>query len=206
MSTKRIICPVCGCKFDAEFEKDYFNQRRLGLDGNAHDIEQFNRVYMCPTCGYSSATQITNEDAEIIELVNSDEFQAVFKSEWSEGFKKWMLAGYLSKASGNHYDAAYEFMVAGWYIRKCGGPVDDFVYAYNLAISEFAGYIEETFEVRPALIMLDLLRQIGNFEKATDIAFGLKDSEVDENAERVIDFELKCISKMDISEHFVDEV
>lgn len=206
MDTKRIICPVCGNEFYAEFESDYVVKGRLGLDGNAHDTKQFNKVYMCPACGYSSAVQITNEDAEIIELVKSDKFQDVFRSEWSEGLKKWMLAGYISKASGNHYDAAYEFMVAGWYIREFGGTVDDFVYAYNMAISEFARYTEERFETKPVLIMLDLLRQIGNFEKATDIAFSLKGSEVDENAEKLIDFELKRISEMDISEHYFNEI
>ena len=43
-------------------------------------------------------------------------------------------------------------------------------------------------------------------EKAADFAFGLKDSEVDDQTKKIIDFELECISKKDTTEHYMDEV
>lgn len=203
---KQFVCPVCGKKFTAEIAPDLDEPERVGLDTNTHNPLQFEKVVICPECGYSSAQYANNEDQEIIDFVNSEEYKSLLKSEWSEGFKKWMLAGFVSKFAGYHFDAGYEFMTAGWYIREFGGDTDDLVYAFNMAVSEFATYVDESNELKPALILLDLLRQTGDFEKATDFAFGLKDSEVDDQTKKIIDFELECISKKDITEHYMDEV
>lgn len=199
-------CPVCGKIFESENVTDISTDCDRGLDTNVHDDNQFKQIVICPDCGYSAPYYFEVEDDDIIEFVRSKEYSDVFNSEWDPVIKKWMLAGYISKYMGNHYDAGYEFMVAGWYARDYTKIPNDFQYAMHLAIAEFSAHVEETYEVNSALIVVDLLRQVARFQEAFDFALELRDSGLDDDTNKILDFELQKISESDTKEHLISEV
>ncbi len=207
IDNQEYTCPICGRHFYAYTTTDLQDCKSKGLDINPYDDQIFDQIIMCPQCGFSALKYCNIEDIEVIEYVNSPEYQVYYNDENIDTvYKKWMLAGFISKLIGQYYDSGYEFMVAGWYIRKVHGNVDDFVYSMNMAIQQMSAYVEETMEIEPALIILDLLRQIGRFEQAADFAFGLKESGIDTNTEKFIDHELDLIARQDVNEHLMEEI
>jgi hypothetical protein len=199
-------CPVCGTEFQDDYPEGLGENCRVGLDSNTYEDEQFNQIIMCPKCGYSASNYLENEDKKVIDFVNSSEYQLVVNSDKDPIYKKWMLAGYISKLIGNDFDAGYSFMVAGWYARKFTQNIDDFYYSMELAVSELSVYVNETGYVKAALMIVDLLRQMTRLQDAADYALELRDFELDEKANAFIEFVLQMISKLELSEHYIDEV
>ncbi len=199
-------CPVCGNEFEDEFAVEIGVDRRKGLDSNSYEDEIFKQVVMCPKCGYSTTQYPEKEDDEVIDFVESEDYQVLKNSEWESVYKKWMMAGYISKLVGNTFDSGYEFMVAGWYARRYLQSADDFNYSMGLAIRELSDHVNETGYLNAALLIVELLRQTSRLQEASDYAHEILDADIDDDSRLFLEFELKLISKLDITEHYFDEI
>lgn len=96
---KTITCMCCGKKYDVKMVKGYSvdNNEDIDLDTNPHNPALFDRVLLCPFCGYATAEPYSILPDEIKTLVGDANYKEVLNNRlYDDNCRKLLLAGYLS--------------------------------------------------------------------------------------------------------------
>lgn len=203
---RTIVCNCCGKKFEAKLLKSFFSEHPLDLDLNPHHPAAYDRVTMCPQCGYSSSNMNVAVSKDIKRIVNSEKYKDVLANPFfDEATKKLLLAGHISAKKSDYLDAAYCYLMAMWHFSELNS--DKVTNARGKAIAYFSKYLSRSRDDELALVLVDLLRQSSRFEEAAETAISLKEYLLSDSFEmRVLRFENSLIEKKDSSSHSVREV
>lgn len=205
---KTITCMCCGKKYEVNLLKGYSveDNDMLDLDTNPHNPALFDRVLLCPFCGYATATPYSALPDEIKVIVNDANYKEVLNNRlYDDNCRKLLLAGYLSVKRRDAKEAGYNYLLAYWYMRDSG--ISGSERAREKAIKNFERYLLKTMDCEVAMILVDLLRQSERFEEAKETVLSLE-SYIADNAElvRIAELEKKLILKKDSDIHKVGEV
>lgn len=205
---KIITCMCCGKKYEVNLLKGYFveNNNVLDLDTNPHNPALFDRVLLCPFCGYATSSPYSALPDEVKELVNDANYKKVLNNrQYDDNCRKLLLAGYLSVKRRDAKEAGYNYLLAYWYMRDNG--IAGYERAREKAIKNFERYLLKTMDCEVAMILVDLLRQNESFEDAKETVLSLE-SYIADNAKlaRIAEFEKQLILKQDSDVHKVEEV
>ncbi len=205
---KNITCMCCGKKYEANMLKGYSvdDDANTDLDTNPHSPALYDRVLLCPYCGYATAEPYTAISDELKALICEDNYKAVLNNKaYDDVCRKLLLAGYLSVKRRNAKEAGYNYLLAYWYMKEKG--ILEFEKAREKAIKNFERYLGKNMDLEVAMILVDLLRQNSNFDEAKETVTSLKtfiDGNVD--LEKIAVFEEKLIANNDSNIHRIGEV
>ena len=205
---KTITCMCCGKKYEVEMLKGYSvdDYGEVDLDTNPHNPALFDRVVLCPLCGYATSEPYIVLSDEIKSLVYDEKYKEVLDNRfYDDCCKKLLLSGYLSVKKRNPKEAGYSYLMAYWYMRE--NNISGGTKAREKAIKNFERYLLKTTDFEVAMILVDLLRQDGKFYEAKETVLSLEDYIIDDSElKKIVDFEKKLIAKKDSSIHKIREV
>ncbi len=201
---KKIVCKCCGEGYMARMVRGLSQTIVPDLDMNPHDPAVFDRIVMCPHCGYATGNVMEEAGGQIISTVRSEEYRSMFLNPNTDGTeKKLRLAGWLSKKQGLDYDAGYQYLMAYWYMKDRGEDAEKYL---SEVINSFSKYLEKHADIETAIILTDCLRQASRFKEAGETAHSLMPYIKKELHRQIVSFELGLIAQKNSSSHCQNEV
>ena len=204
---EEMTCPLCGKTFSATVVVSYqVNGSQRSLDGDPHEPLLYNMVHFCPHCGYVFTDAAEEPDDRTRELVMGEPYQKALQIEnYPEIPRKLLLLGYLSGQKGDVSTASAQYLRAYWYFRDNGHPKT--AEALDRAIEGIKRHIEAKADLNAAMVLVDLLRQKGDFDQALEAVNSLGQYlRGNENLLKTAAFEWKLIMAGDPSVHTFGEV
>lgn len=204
---KKVKCKCCGKQYDARFLQSYYSDSPMGLDTNPHMPEIYDSVILCPHCGYATDDVMQSVDSEVRNFVESSEYQKMFTDkDFDEILKKLLLSAQTEEMKKDFRKAAYQYLEAFWRAKEIENEQSSKI--AGQAVDNFSKYLEEAKDLDAAIILVDLLRQMRNFEEAAETAESLagfipKDGKF---IQSVLSYEEKLIAERDSDAHNVSEV
>ncbi|MGN1346495.1 MAG: hypothetical protein ACI4V1_06895 [Eubacteriales bacterium] len=198
--SKNVICPLCGKEFAAQLLAGFTQSGPSGLDGNPHDPAIFDRVTLCPHCGYATANIRRPAYPGAEKWVQTENYREMLRSrKYGEEGKKLLLAGFLARKAGDHSESAYCYLSAWWYLTENRSP--EAGRALKQAIEQYRLYLAEEENHAAALVLIDLLRQAGEFDEASETADSLENYLEDPEHRDILRIERKWIGLRDSRAH-----
>lgn len=204
---EEITCPLCGKTFSTTVVMSYsVNGSFRSLDGDPHEPLLFDTVHLCPHCGYAFTDAKEEPDAFTRMLVRGENYRTVFEAEnLPDTAKKLLLLGYLAEQKGDAGTASVQYLHAYWYFRDNDLPEKE--EAREKAIEGMMRYLETKPDKNAAMVLVDLLRQKGDFKEAFEAVNTLGEHlRDDENLLKTAAFEWRLIMAKDAKEHVFQEV
>ena len=204
---EEMTCPLCGKAFSATVVMSYsVNGAFRSLDGDPHEPVLYNAVHLCPHCGYVFTDPKKEPDFYTRMLVQGEDYQTVLQAEsLPDTARKLLLLGYLSEQKGDAGTASAQYLHAYWYFRDNDLPEKE--EARDKAIEGMKKYLETKGDLNAAMVLVDLLRQKGEFEEALDAVNSLgKYAQGDETLLKTAAFEWRLIMAGDSNVHVFHEV
>ena len=197
-------CPVCGHLYKGKRLSGFYVNHPADLDTNPHLPAVFDRVMLCPVCGYAAEDLRKPVTGAVKPVVTSEAYQKIlYDRGLSENTRKMLLHSVLSEKAGNFGKAAYSALCAYWSRKEEG--VKDLV-ILKRAETFYEEYLKKTQDVDAAILLIDLQRQAGNFEEAAETAGSLLPFVQDAYRRAVIQFEQELIFRKDSESHSQAEV
>lgn len=200
---KKIRCKCCGNEFEGKLLKGFYNSDLGDLDGFPHNPAVFDRVVVCPACGYATDRIQAEVDDFIANVVHSDKYQKIFSSEQPDVIKKELLNAMLKKEKGLYREAAFSYLRIYWNQR---GTRQYDEKALTEAVQCFSKYLEKNMDIDAAIVLIDCQRQHADFAEAGETASSLLPYVEGTEYEKLVEFELQLISEQDMSPHSKSEV
>lgn len=203
---KKITCMCCSKKHEVNLLKGYLVEDVVDLDTNPHNPALYDRVILCPNCGYATAEPYTAIDDTVRVLVEGDNYKEILsKHQYDDTSKKLLLAGYLSVKKRNAKEAGYNYLLAYWYLKEKHS--NDAHKACEKAIKNFERYLISNEDLNIAMIVIDCLRQMQRFDDALETANSLE-SYIHDNPKikSILVYEKKLIINKDADTHRMSEV
>lgn len=170
---KNVVCPLCGKEFFADLLAGYTQNGPSDLDGNPHEPAIYDRVVLCPHCGYSTAHIRRPAYPNAEKWVQSANYREMLGSrKYGEEGKKLLLAGFLARKAEDHLESGYCYLSAWWFLSANRSPEAD--RALKQAIEQYRLYLEKEENHDAALVLIDLMRQAGELEEAMETAESLE--------------------------------
>ncbi|MBE5997713.1 MAG: hypothetical protein E7240_10365 [Lachnospiraceae bacterium] len=197
-------CPVCGHLYKGKRLSGYYVNHPADLDTNPHHPAVFDRVTICPVCGYAAEDLRKPADEPVRTMVGSGLYQRILHdSILSENTRKMLLHSMICETAGSLGKAAYSALCAYW-SRKEEGIKDPVI--LKRAETLYKEYLTKTQDVDAAVLLIDIQRQAGNFEEAAETAGSLLPFVQDPYRRAVIRFEQELIFRKDSESHSQAEV
>lgn len=201
---KKIICKCCEKSYTARMVRGLSQTIVPDLDMNPHDPAVFDRIVMCPHCGYATWNVMEEVDGQIVSAVQSKEYRSMFLAPDTDGVqKKLRLAGWLSKKRGQDYDAGYQYLMVYWHMKNQGEDAEKYL---SEVINCFSKYLEGHADIETAIILIDCLRQASRFIEADETAHSLMPYIKKELHRQIVAFELELIAQKNSTSHSQNEV
>lgn len=202
--SKKIKCNYCRHQYMAKILKSFFNPGYMDLDTNPHNAVIYDRILMCPLCGYATDRIEDEVLFEVYEQVNSESYQKVFKdTQMDETYKKLYLFAILEEIKQNYHNAGYGYLMTYWYLKEKHANTTEVL---KKAIENYEKYLADTADVQSAIILIDCMRQSGKFEEAKETAESLLPYTEGTTMYKFVEYELELISQKDTESHSVKEV
>lgn len=169
-----LTCPCCGKKSTQEVLVGMnYSYKHMDLDTFPHDEAVYDRTIICPCCGFSSTTFASEVSKSIIDTVYSDSYQRFFNDQSiDETAKKNLLSAYLLGKQKKYKAAGHGYLTAYWYLRNI--DFSSSRKALSKAINFLVLYVKEKADVNSTLVLIDALRQNGQFDEAMDTLYYLE--------------------------------
>ena len=202
---KTIKCPCCGKKYVVELLKGYSTCMDVDLDTNPHNSALYDRVVLCPACGFATSKPYTAITEDLKAAVKSTVYTEMLKNrQFDNTGKKLLLAGYLAVKDKNAKEAGYNYLLAYWYLKETNSSNAD--KACEKAIKNFERYLKYNYDEEIAMILIDCLRQMKRFDEAIETANSLEPYISNDKMKAILLFEKKLISNNDSGIYRVSEV
>ena len=201
---KKIVCSCCGKPFEADLLRGFFSNQVPDLDGNRHEPAAFDKVIICPNCGYSTDNISEKISFEGKEMVSSESYQILFRNDdINTVLKKQLLFAMVKEAEGKDKKAALAYLAAYWISKNLGEKNEDFL---EKAVNRLMIHLEEHEDHTGALILIDCLRQLSRFEEAEETADSLYPFVQNRALSDVVRLEQELIRLQDAEPHSQSEV
>lgn len=197
--TKKITCSCCGKAFDVRLLKGFYNSFPLDLDTCPHNPAIFDKVVMCPACGYATDQVRADANDAVTNTVASEVYQKmVSDAELPIILKKEFLNAMIKERLGRYREAAFSYLRAYWYQRE-----QDYYdeAALDTVIKLLSMYLEENMDIDAAIVLIDCQRQHADFADAKETALSLASYIDRDSYKRIIDFEIQLIVAGDRRPH-----
>lgn len=199
------ICAHCGQKSEQDVLLSCSCIGNIDLDTRPSYTGRNNIQYEiqeCPHCHFCSP-HIDDIDRNINEF-SGEYLHLVQNTEISTLAKRFLLAAVLGEQSGDFYLAGMLYLKAAWVFDD----INDIEYmkvARKKAAENLRIHIERTSDGDSAIMLVDILRRIEDFEKALIIIEKIGDAE-NELINSILDFQRKLIADKDTSCHTLGEM
>ena len=204
---KIISCACCGNEYETRMLIGFTIRREdVDLDTNPHNPALFDKIIICPHCGYVTSEPNGRIDDLICSVVYSPNYQKLRSDSTLDlTAKKLLLAGLLYSSVDKIKEAAYSYLYAYWYQKEHNHA--DAVSTCEKAINSFEKYLSDNENHEMAMILVDLLRQMSLFDEALETLGSLDFYTVNEpNYKAISTFEKRLIIDKDCIAHRLSEV
>lgn len=203
-TNKTIQCMCCGFSYTTKILKGFYNSVVADLDTYVHSPAVYDRVIECPNCGYSTDKIGAEVPPEVVDYVYSEGYQKIAKDEsLSDVYKKNYLSALIYEYKHQYKNAARYFLHAYWITREESKSCTDLL---NKVIDNLKQHLESNMDIPAAIMMIDCMRQMSNFDEAEETASSLKSYLQNEYDKKLIDYELDLIRHRDKKPHSQSEV
>ena len=202
-AVKDVVCKCCGHKFQARWLKGFFSAG-ADLDSNPHQPEIYEKAVLCPHCGYATSRINAEVDSAVRDAVSSSEYQNILTNEIiPEPVRRLVLDAKLMCVRCDDRSAGYQYLTASWYARE-----HECEYRWLLEKAEecFAAYLESNADVDAALVLIDVLRQLGKFSDVRETANSLSEFASDSALKKVLLYEQSLADAGVVQPHSRNEV
>jgi hypothetical protein len=179
----------------------------MGLDTNPHNPATYERIVMCPSCGYC-AERIEEPVSDVVRAaVASAKYKDFLSSaEMTETSKKLSLSAYLAARAGDNRAAGLYYLMSAWSFED--DALDDMARsARSKSVKYMELYLNEQADISLATILVDALRRLDRFDEAEETRATLEGYvRQDAPAYRVLEYEKTLIQRRDAGAHTIDEV
>lgn len=198
----------CKKSYETKLLKGYLTNRSesIDLDTNPHNPALYDRVLICPYCGYATSEPYSYVNDKIKNLTKEPNYQEVLHDKQYDIIcKKLLLAAYLAVKKGDSKEAGYDYLLAYWYMND--NHICKVEKAREKAIKNFERYLGKNSDIEVAMILVDLLRQSRKFDESRETLISLE-KYIQGKAiyEKIAVCEKKLIEKNDSSIHSLAEV
>ena len=203
---KEIICPCCKKIFTARVAGGFLANGDMGMDTFPYHPAVYDSVVICPHCSYATEKLYSYPKQEICDLVESREYRGIVSDfAYEQKEKNHLAASFLAKADGDFRRAGRLAMTAFWHMRERDSDRQEEALAE--AIECYSTFLSKKADLDAAVILIDLLRQQGDFSEAADTAHSLISLAGDkERYVKLAGKELRWIEAGDSAPHKVSEV
>ena len=120
---KNVVCPLCKKEFFADLLAGFTQNGASDLDGNPHEPAIYDRVVLCPHCGYSTAHLRRPAYPNSEKWVQSENYREMLGTrKYGEEGKRLLLAGFLARKAEDHLESGYCYLTAWWYLSENRSP------------------------------------------------------------------------------------
>lgn len=205
---KTITCMCCQKRYETKLLKGYLIDKceNIDLDTNPHNPAIYDRVLICPHCGYATSEPYSYVHDKTKKLVKEPNYQEVLNDRLYDTIcKKLLLAAYLAVKNRDSREAAYDYLLAYWYMNE--NHICRAEKAREKAIKNFERYLGKNSDIEAAMILVDLLRQSRRFDEAGETLTSLERFIQGKSIyEKIAVCEKKLIEKNDSGIHSLAEV
>ena|GEM_PF-2065293 len=210
MIRKTVKCAHCGTEHSYDVCRSY-HVSNPGIDGKPYSTAMERAVLQCPECGYCGMdidAPVTGKKRAALE---SPEYHQILTDNHFDAQAKCLrAAAWLSAKSDEKPRAVNAWLLLAWHLEDAGdaaGAQD----ARREAVKALRLLIETDTNAVPVITLLDSLRQLGEFEEASELAARLaamaeESLEAEEVLYRVIFFEKEHIHMHDAAPYRMSEV
>lgn len=205
---RRLIhCPVCGKETEIRVLRGTFQTTLPDLDGDPHDPILLETVQQCAHCGYAADSLEETPPQNISALMSGEAYQTVLRDPSLDAAgKKLQLAALADDFAGDNERAAHHRMMAVWHLRAQQADGALIARLQHEAIERMTAYLEENADPEAACVLIDCLRQTGDFAGAEETAESLAPYVAGTPLEAVAAFERSLIAAGDRAPHNLSEV
>ena len=203
-----VRCPICGDTLEVNTLLGYTTQGgSRELDGNTGSPEVYDLVQMCPHCGFVTTDFSDRLDYRMPGIIKSPEYREFFEADGlSSDAKKAYLAGLMFEKTDDPGNAGIWYLRAWWALRDGDDPAHSDK-AWEKAVETIQQHVAKTADRNASMVLVDLLRQKGEFAVAKDALSVLEDNlGNDITMIRIAAFERGLIAARDTRPHLLSEV
>lgn len=204
IKTITVKCAHCGNESEQQIVLSSSSFGNMNLDTRPPMSAMTLRyeIQECPHCHFCN-NSIAN--AENTPKLFSSEYEKLYAdSSISKDAKKFLLAAMLQAEMGDNLRAGETYLKAAW-VYDDEENNEAAVDARKKAALYLRKHVDATDDGEVALMLVDVLRRVGDFKVATDLIALIGDTG-DEFYNNILKFEQSLISKNDISCHNMGEV
>lgn len=202
---KTIVCPCCGNEHTYSMLKGYSTCSDIDLDTNPHNPALYDRVIMCPNCGYATSKPYASISDDIKSVVKSSVYVDMLNNKMFDSIsKKLLLAGYIAVKERDAKEAGYDYLLAYWYLKESNSP--EAYKACEKAIKNFERHLNKNQDEEIAMIIIDCYRQMKRFDDALETIQSLATFIKNGQLKQILLYEKKLVENGDYESHQLSEV
>lgn len=191
---KKLDCPCCGKPIEVRLMRGYYQALAPDLDGYPHEPAEYDRVVVCPSCGYASERMEERADPRAVEAVQAPEYQMLLKSPGDDILRRLRLAVLLDRAAEDLLREACHWLALSWRLRELGESGDA---ERGSAAECLEGYLLREQDPVMAIVLIDCLRQLGREAEAEETADALTPFLTEDWMRRAVEREKELLARHD---------
>ena len=202
---RHLTCMCCGKPFEARLLKGFLSTE-MGLDTCPHEPAAYDKIVMCPHCGYATSEPYTKADPAAAAIIESNVYKAIMENTaYDETVTKLLLAAHIDEKTGKLRKATDDYAYAFWSLREQDAPQT--AWAGGKLVTALEKYLNENQDVERAMMLVDIQRQLGRFDDARE-TLGFLEGFIQDNELllKVAELERKLIGYGDSTPHMMSEV
>jgi pentatricopeptide repeat protein len=211
-----MTCAICGETNQFPVMASTSSSGYSDLDTRPAPVQRYSMwlwIRRCPNCGYCSSDIESAPDVDVVkEIIESDDYVAQLNNEnYPELANSFLCQSIIEEELGESNSAAGSALYAAWVCDDEEGFGDQAVECRLKAIGLFEQTIENDSEnIVPETvncILIDLLRRVGEFDRARELCNQMLEDGVSEKIiEGILKYQLGLIDAEDTSAHSMGEI
>ncbi len=195
---KKLDCPCCGRPIEVRLMRGYYQALPSDLDGYPHEPAEYDRVVVCPFCGYASERMEEQADPRAVEAVKSPEYQMLLNAPGDDILRRLRLAILLDRAAEDRLGEACHWLTLSWRLRELGESSGA---ERGNAAQCLERYLLQKQDPVMAIVLIDCLRQLGREAEAEETADALTPFLTEEWMRRAVESEKELLARHDREPH-----
>lgn len=154
------------------------------------------QIHICPKCGYSAYYINRLKYPNSCEIIKSKDYQKILNSNLYEAAKGFNLFAMIAEKNNDYEVAGYSFLKAAW---VCDDHRDKAmaIEFRKKTIENYLRVLDKKESDMVKIVLLDLYRRTGQFEKVFDFAARIKFSEESKILNATKDWQIKLSQMKD---------
>jgi pentatricopeptide repeat protein len=211
-----MTCAICGETNEFPVMASTSSSGYSDLDTRPAPVQRYSMwlwIRRCPNCGYCSSDIESAPDVDAVkEIIESDDYVAQLNNEnYPELANTFLCSSFINEELADYQGAAGSALYAAWVCDDEEGFGNQAVECRLKAIGLFEQTIENDSEnIVPETvncILIDLLRRVGEFDRARELCNQMLEDGVSEKIiEGILKYQLGLIDAEDTGAHSMGEI